>query len=59
MQISSEKLRKQSQDHDSLNRNDKKRKKLIQEIFGTCSETQQRKQLTIKKLLHFINKLLS
>ena len=48
----SEKSRKQSHEHDSLKHNDNKRKKLIQETFGTCSETQQRKQLTIKKLLY-------
>ena len=49
---------KQSQDHDNLNHNGKKRKNLIQETFGTCSETQQRKQITIKKLLYLINKVL-
>ena len=53
----SEKLQKKSQEHDSLNRNGRKRKKLTQETFRTCSETQQRKQQTIKKLLHLINKI--
>ena len=43
--------------HPKLQR--QKRTKLIQEIylFGTCSETQQRKQLTIKKLLYLINEI--
>ena len=48
---------RQSQDHDSLNHNGKKRKMLIRETFGKCSETQQRKQLTIKKLIYLINKI--
>ena len=33
------------------------KKKLIQETFRTFSETQQRKQLTIKKFLYLISKI--
>ena len=52
----SEEFQKQSQDGNSLNYNGKKRKKLIQESFRTCSETQQRKKLTIKMLLYLLIK---
>ena len=55
MQMRLDKLQKHSHNHNSLNHKSKKRNKLIQETFGTCPETQQRKQLTIKKLLHLIN----
>ena len=38
---------KQSQDHDNLNHNGKKRKNLIQETFGTCSETHNDKKVIV------------
>ena len=53
MQISSEKLRKQSQDHDSLNRNDKKKKEANSRDIRDMFRNPTKKTTNDKKVIAF------